>query len=34
MTVFVIQPRGYQVPVDEDNVAQFSYNRPGSAPSA
>lgn len=26
MTVFVTQPRGYQVPVDEDNVAQFSYN--------
>ncbi|WP_051299516.1 calcineurin-like phosphoesterase C-terminal domain-containing protein [Arthrobacter castelli] len=26
MTVFVTQPRGYQVPVDEDNVAQFSYH--------
>ncbi|MCW2131590.1 Calcineurin-like phosphoesterase [Arthrobacter sp. VKM Ac-2550] len=26
MTVFVTQPRGYQVPVDGDNVAQFSYN--------
>lgn len=26
MTVFVTQPSGYQVPVDEDNVAQFSYN--------
>jgi hypothetical protein len=26
MTVFVTQPRGYQVPVDEDNVAQFFYN--------
>lgn len=26
MTVFVTQPRGYQVPVDEDNVAQFYYN--------
>ncbi|WP_244250643.1 calcineurin-like phosphoesterase C-terminal domain-containing protein [Arthrobacter crystallopoietes] len=26
MTVFVTQPRGYQVPVDADNVAQFSYN--------
>lgn len=26
MTVFVTQPAGYQVPVDEDNVAQFSYN--------
>lgn len=25
MDVFVTQPRGYQVPVDEDNVAQFSY---------
>lgn len=23
--VFVTQPAGYQVPVDEDNVAQFSY---------
>ncbi|GAA3712704.1 calcineurin-like phosphoesterase family protein [Zhihengliuella alba] len=26
MTVFVTQPAGWQVPVDEDNVAQFSYN--------
>lgn len=26
MTVFVTQPRGYQVPVDGDNVAQFFYN--------
>ncbi|WP_232212947.1 calcineurin-like phosphoesterase C-terminal domain-containing protein [Saccharomonospora saliphila] len=26
MTVFVTQPRGYQVPVDGDNVAQFSYH--------
>lgn len=26
MTVFVTQPRGYQVPVDEDNVAQFHYH--------
>lgn len=25
MDVFVTQPRGYQVPVDEDNLAQFSY---------
>ena len=25
MNVFVTQPAGYQVPVDEDNVAQFSY---------
>lgn len=25
MTAFVTQPRGYQVPVDEDNVAQFFY---------
>ncbi|PQZ98694.1 phosphoesterase [Arthrobacter sp. MYb224] len=25
MTMFVTQPRGYQVPVDENNVAQFSY---------
>lgn len=25
MTAFVTQPRGYQVPVDEDNVAQFHY---------
>ena len=26
MTVFVTQPRGYQVPVDADNVAQFFYH--------
>jgi hypothetical protein len=26
MTVSVTQPRGYQVPVDEDNVAQFFYH--------
>ncbi|WP_301178681.1 metallophosphoesterase N-terminal domain-containing protein, partial [Arthrobacter globiformis] len=26
MTVFVTQPRGYQVPVDSDNVAQFFYH--------
>ncbi|MGQ7787109.1 calcineurin-like phosphoesterase C-terminal domain-containing protein [Nesterenkonia sp. K-15-9-6] len=25
MDFFVTQPRGYQVPVDEDNVAQFAY---------
>ena len=25
MTAFVTQPRGFQVPVDDDNVAQFSY---------
>ena len=25
MNVFVTQPAGYQVPVDEDNVPQFSY---------
>nr|WP_244652521.1 calcineurin-like phosphoesterase family protein [Glutamicibacter sp. FBE19] len=25
MTAFVTQPRGFQVPVDENNVAQFSY---------
>ncbi len=25
MNVFVTQPAGYQVPVDRDNVAQFSY---------
>lgn len=25
MNVFVTQPAGYQVPVDDDNVAQFSY---------
>lgn len=26
MTVFVTQPAGYAVPVNENNVAQFSYN--------
>ncbi|GAA1720920.1 calcineurin-like phosphoesterase family protein [Isoptericola hypogeus] len=26
MTVFVTQPAGYQVPVDEHRIAQFSYN--------
>ena len=26
MTVFVTQPSGYQVPVDEHNIAQFHYN--------
>ncbi|WP_218940433.1 calcineurin-like phosphoesterase family protein [Streptomyces sp. Ru87] len=26
MTVFISQPAGYQVPVDEANVAQFHYN--------
>ena len=26
MTVFVTQPRGYQVPVDGDNIAQFFYH--------
>jgi hypothetical protein len=26
MTVFITQPAGYQVPVDESNVAQFHYN--------
>lgn len=26
MTVFVTQPQGYQVPVDEQNVAQFHYH--------
>ncbi|MBG6084068.1 calcineurin-like phosphoesterase family protein [Zhihengliuella flava] len=26
MTAFVTQPSGWQVPVDEDNVAQFHYN--------
>ncbi|MFE5307900.1 calcineurin-like phosphoesterase C-terminal domain-containing protein [Isoptericola sp. NPDC056605] len=26
MTVFVTQPAGYQVPVDENAIAQFSYN--------
>jgi hypothetical protein len=33
MTVFVTQPRGYQVPVDEDNVAQFFYHHlPAGSP--
>jgi len=33
MTAFVTQPRGYQVPVDEDNVAQFFYNHlPAGSP--
>ncbi len=33
MTVFVTQPRGYQVPVDEHNVAQFFYNHlPAGSP--
>ncbi|GAA5001481.1 calcineurin-like phosphoesterase C-terminal domain-containing protein [Actinopolymorpha pittospori] len=26
MTVFITQPAGYQVPVDEFNIAQFHYN--------
>lgn len=26
MTVSVTQPAGFQVPVDDDNIAQFSYN--------
>ena len=26
MTVFVTQPAGYAVPVNDDNIAQFSYN--------
>lgn len=26
MTVFATQPAGYAVPVNEDNIAQFSYN--------
>lgn len=26
MTVFVTQPAGYQVPVDEHNIAQFAYH--------
>ena len=26
MTVFITQPSGFQVPVDESNVAQFHYN--------
>lgn len=33
MTLFVTQPRGYQVPVDEDNVAQFFYHHlPAGSP--
>jgi len=33
MTVFVTQPRGYQVPVDGDNVAQFFYHHlPAGSP--
>lgn len=33
MTVFVTQPRGYQVPVDADNVAQFFYHHlPAGSP--
>ena len=33
MTVFVTQPRGYQVPVDDDNVAQFHYHHlPAGSP--
>ena len=33
MTVFVTQPRGYQVPVDEDNIAQFFYHHlPAGSP--
>ncbi len=33
MTVFVTQPRGYQVPVDDDNVAQFFYHHlPAGSP--
>ncbi|WP_104046100.1 calcineurin-like phosphoesterase C-terminal domain-containing protein [Arthrobacter sp. ZGTC412] len=34
MTAFVTQPRGYQVPVDQDNVAQFFYNHlPAGSPA-
>lgn len=34
MTVFVTQPRGYQVPVDDDNVAQFYYHHvPDGSPT-
>ena len=34
MTVFVTQPAGYQVPVDESNVAQFHYNHlPAGSPA-
>ncbi|GAA1387916.1 calcineurin-like phosphoesterase family protein [Luteococcus peritonei] len=33
-TVFITQPRGYQVPVDADNVAQFYYNHlPAGSPA-
>ncbi|GAB3751506.1 calcineurin-like phosphoesterase C-terminal domain-containing protein [Microlunatus parietis] len=33
MTVFVTQPAGWTVPVDEDNIAQFSYNHlPAGSP--
>ncbi len=33
MTVFVTQPRGYQVPVDDDNVPQFFYHHlPAGSP--
>ncbi|SDU73543.1 calcineurin-like phosphoesterase C-terminal domain-containing protein [Jiangella alkaliphila] len=33
MTVFVTQPAGYQVPVDDSNVAQFHYNHlPAGSP--
>jgi hypothetical protein len=33
MTVFITQPSGYQVPVDESNVAQFHYNHlPAGSP--
>lgn len=33
MTVFVTQPRGYQVPVDENNAAQFFYHHlPAGSP--
>lgn len=33
MTVTVTQPSGYQVPVNEHNIAQFSYNHlPAGAP--
>lgn len=33
MTVFATQPSGYAVPVDEDNIAQFSYNHfPNGSP--
>ncbi|XKH53554.1 calcineurin-like phosphoesterase C-terminal domain-containing protein [Citricoccus nitrophenolicus] len=33
MTAFVTQPAGYQVPVDQDNVAQFHYHHlPAGSP--